>query len=80
MEVVPKPSPVTTIVPEFKVENEVVGCCAFCKRISRRKQIADEEKKSSTSSISEFEKDIIEEDEFTDWWNKYFFSIEVSCN
>ncbi|KAK9679677.1 C2 domain [Popillia japonica] len=80
LEVVPKPSPVTTIVPEFKVENEVVGCCAFCKRISRRKQIADEEKKSSTSSISEFEKDIIEEDEFTDWWNKYFFSIEKPFN
>ncbi|KAI4471231.1 fer-1-like [Holotrichia oblita] len=74
--IIPKPSPIATIVPEFKVENEVVGCCAFCKRASKRKQVTDPEKETSTHSMNEFEKDITEEDEFTDWWNKYFFSVE----
>ncbi|GJQ70945.1 hypothetical protein Trydic_g861 [Trypoxylus dichotomus] len=67
------------VTPEFKVENEVVGCCAFCKTFCKSKKNAGDEKEIHIQTI-EVERNVVEEDEFADWWNKYFSSIEKECS
>lgn len=61
---------------KFKVENERVGCCAFCKKRRKRKKTAPV-KIITPTIIEEAKRDVMEEDDFTDWWNKYFASVEV---
>lgn len=62
-----------SIATQFDVENEITGCYAFCKRICKKKKRDEQE-----NLLVKHEDDIIiEEDEFTNWWNKYFLSLEV---